>query len=174
MLHFGAGSLHSPWVLCTLFAWRQTAEEQPALASLTSELADSASFGYLRLRRSSPNPTPPKGKKQSPKWVTANISDSTPLRCKSKMPLVLRTTHGYTVPPREQPALASLTSELADSASFGYLRLRRSSPHPPPPKKENTVRPNGHTVFLAEKERFGLSRRKNPTYTLSRGASSTS
>ena len=28
-------------------------------------------------------------------------------------------------PPREQPSLASLTSELADSASLGYLRHRR-------------------------------------------------
>jgi hypothetical protein len=31
---------------------------------------------------------------------------------------------GYAEPPREQPALASLESELSDSASLGYLRRR--------------------------------------------------
>jgi hypothetical protein len=37
-------------VLCTTLVKRRAATEQPALASLESELSDSASFGYLRRR----------------------------------------------------------------------------------------------------------------------------
>ena len=40
-------------------------------------------------------------------------------------------------------------------------------------KEKKRANRKGMLSFLAEKERFGLSRRKNPTYTLSRGASST-
>ena len=80
---------------------------------------------------------------------------------------------------REQPSRASLTSELAASASLGYLRrrslreLRRSRFKSllRSQRKKETDR-NGLSLFLAEKERFELSRRVYPTYTLSRGASS--
>ena len=66
----------------------------------------------------------------------------------------------------EQPARASLTSELADSALLGYLRRallrerrrkRGKSLHHR--QRKNTAHPNGYAVFLAEKERFELSRR---------------
>ena len=61
---------------------------------------------------------------------------------------------------------ASLESELSDSALLGYLRHRRFAAttqswqiSPTPPKSKNTEHPNGYSVFLAEKERFELSRR---------------
>ena len=52
---------------------------------------------------------------------------------------------------------ASLTSELADSALLGYLRLRRSGSNPL--RQKNTARSNEHAVFLAEKKGFEPSRR---------------
>ena len=123
-----------PLVLRTLHGYTVPPREQPALASLTSELADSASFGYLRRRKATTqegriSPSPPKKRKYgAPQRVACGIiiSDSTPSRRKCKMPLVLRTLLAFSEPPREQPALASLTSKLVDSASFGYLRLRRN------------------------------------------------
>ena len=60
-------------------------------------------------------------------------------------PLVLRTMLGYAEPPREQPALASLESELSDSASLGYLRRRSASCDAEVEK----------SFLLRQKERYG-------------------
>jgi len=49
--------------------------------------------------------------------------NSTPLRCKSALrPWGYAPMLADGKPPREQPALASLESQLSDSASLGYLR----------------------------------------------------
>ena len=52
---------------------------------------------------------------------------------------------------------------------FGRCKRSKSLPLR---RRKNTAIPDGIAVFLAEMERFELSRRFNPTYTLSRGASS--
>ena len=57
---------------------------------------------------------------------------------------------------REQPSLASLESELSDSASLGYLRRRLgTSRRLANPfifaKKKKTEHPKGYSVFLAER-----------------------
>ena len=82
-------------------------------------------------------------------------------------PLV-QCTYARLMPSRHGATLlASLESELSDSAALRYLRrrslceLRRESQQISlsPRKKKNTEHPNGYSVFLAEKERFELSRR---------------
>ena len=71
---------------------------------------------------------------------------------------LLTSRHGATL-------LTSLESELSDSAALRYLRrrtlcvLRRGVRKLRLRQKKNTVHPNGYTVFLAEMERFELSRR---------------
>ena len=76
---------------------------------------------------------------------------------------------------------ALLASELADSALLGYLRRRtfvlrhksqRISPSAPKKQKKTATR-MGNCLFGAEGEIRTLAP-VNPTYTLSRGASSTS
>ena len=120
-------------VLCTTLA------EQPARASLTSELVDLALLGYLRparlrlaaLRRQQILSSPPKKQKDSrPKGQLMAINAeliilfepysrrAIPLCGGTSCFVVLCTTLA------EQPARASLTSELVDSALLGYLRRR--------------------------------------------------
>ena len=69
------------------------------------------------------------------------------------------------------PALGGFASPfLVPRTKKGSLLTRRGAK-----VQMETIRkkPRLSAWLLAEKERFGLSRRKKPTYTLSRGASST-
>ena len=97
----------------------------------------------------------------------------TPVRYKCAMrPWCCAQMLGDAELPREQPSLASLTSELVDSASLGYLRLSAQGSKPCFASKNKNGYPKWVSIFVWRRRKDLNLRAGYPTYTLSRGASS--